>query len=177
MVDILYNIDKAIVDFIHYGLQCKALDFIMPKITLLGDAGLVWIVISVILISNKKYRKIGFSCILALIISALFTDVTIKQFIQRARPITQYPITNPLIKIPSTFSFPSGHTSSSFAAAWVLYRRMDKYKVLYLILAVAIAFSRMYLYVHYPSDVIGGILVGIISATLAMVLVNKYVKK
>lgn len=177
MIDILYNIDKAIVDFIHYGLQCKALDFIMPKITLLGDAGLVWIVISVILISNKKHRKIGLSCILALIISALFTDVTIKQFIQRARPITEYPITNPLIKIPSTFSFPSGHTSSSFAAAWVLYRRMDKYNFLYLILAASIAFSRMYLYVHYPSDIVGGILVGIISATLSMVLVNKYIKK
>lgn len=177
MIDTLYNIDKAIVDFIHYGLQCRPLDFIMPKITMLGDAGLIWIVISVILISNKKYRKIGFSCILALIISVLFTDVTIKQFIQRARPITEYPITNPLIKIPTTFSFPSGHTSSSFAAAWVLYRSMDKYNVLYLILAASIAFSRMYLYVHYPSDIVGGILVGIISATLSMVLVNKYTKK
>ncbi len=114
---------------------------------------------------------------MALIISVLFTDVTIKQFIQRARPITEYPITNPLIKIPTTFSFPSGHTSSSFAAAWVLYRSMDKYNVLYLILAASIAFSRMYLYVHYPSDIVGGILVGIISATLSMVLVNKYTKK
>ena len=177
MVDTLFNIDKAIVDFIHFGLKNSIFDFLMPKITHLGDIGIIWIVISIALIITKKYRKIGITSILALLLSLLFTDATIKQFIQRQRPITRYPIENALIAIPTTFSFPSGHTSSSFAAAWVLYRQMDKYKLSFLILAALIAFSRMYLYVHYLSDVVAGVLVGIISATLAIIIVNKAVNR
>lgn len=173
MVDFLHGIDKSIVDFIHYGLQNVIFDFLMPKITFLGDSGMIWIIISILLICTKKYRKIGYTCALALIFSLLFTDLSIKQWVQRPRPITMYPIANPLIKIPTSFSFPSGHTSSAFAAAWVLYRTMDKYKVGYLILAGLMAFSRMYLYVHYLSDIAGGVVVGIISATLAMIIVNK----
>jgi len=173
MFDALYNIDKAIVDFVHFGLKNDILDYLIPKITYLGELGIVWIVISIILIVNKKYRKIGITCILALLLSLLFTDLSIKQVIQRQRPIMRYPIENPLIAIPKSYSFPSGHTSSSFAAAWVLYRQIDKYKLTFLMLAALIAFSRMYLYVHYLSDVIGGILVGIISATLAIVIINK----
>lgn len=177
MIDFLYGIDKAIVDFIHYGLKNSAFDFLMPKITFLGDSGLIWIIISLLLMFTKKYRKIGFTCALGLIFSLLFTDLSIKQWVQRPRPITMYPIENPLIKTPTSYSFPSGHTSSSFAAAWVLYRIMDKYKLWYLVLAALISFSRMYLYVHYLSDIVGGIVIGIISATLAMVIINKLTDK
>ncbi|WP_017414050.1 phosphatase PAP2 family protein [Clostridium tunisiense] len=176
-MEFLHSIDKSIVDFVHYGLQNSLFDFLMPKITALGEAGIIWIVISLILIATKKHRKTGITCLVALFLSLLFTDLSIKQIVQRPRPITAYPIENSLIKIPTSYSFPSGHTSSSFAAAWVLYRIMDKYKLCYLALAGIMAFSRMYLYVHYLSDVVGGIVVGIISATLAMIIVNKYVKR
>ena len=177
MVDTLYNIDKAIVDFIHFSLKNNILDYIIPKITNLGELGLIWIIISIILLISKRYRKIGFTCILALLLSLLFTDLSIKQLVQRQRPIIRYPIENSIIAIPTSYSFPSGHTSSSFAAAWVLYRQMDKYKLTFLVLAGLIAFSRMYLYVHYLSDVIAGVLVGIISATLAIIIINKAYEK
>ena len=176
-MEFLQSLDKVIVDFIHYGLQNSIFDFLMPKITALGEAGIIWIIISLILISTKKYRKVGITCIIALFISLLFTDLSIKKIVQRPRPITLYPIENALIKVPTSYSFPSGHTSSSFAAAWVLYRSMDRYKLAYLGIAVIMAFSRMYLYVHYLSDVVGGAVIGIISATLAMVLVNKYFQR
>jgi undecaprenyl-diphosphatase len=173
MIDFFHGVDKSILDFIHYGFKNQLFDFFMPKITFLGEAGLIWILISIILIYTKKYRKIGYTCVLALIFSLIFNDLTIKELVQRPRPITLYPIENPLVKIPNSFSFPSGHTSSSFAAAWVIYRTIDKYKLGYLILAGLMAFSRMYLYVHYLSDIVGGMMVGIICATLAMVIVNK----
>ncbi|MEG2289150.1 MAG: phosphatase PAP2 family protein [Clostridium sp.] len=172
----LYSIDKGITDFIHYGLQNDFFDAIMPYITKLGDVGIVWIVISIILMCMKKYRRVGFACLLSLITCAILTEGIIKHIFERVRPIVAYPIDNPLIKLPTSSSFPSGHTGSSVAVTYVLCTYIKRYKPYFISLAVLIGFSRIYLYVHYFSDILGGVVVGIISGILAVYIIKKIYK-
>jgi undecaprenyl-diphosphatase len=173
----LYGIDKGITDAIHFGLQNKFFDAIMPFITRLGDIGFIWIVISIILICTKKYRKVGMASLLAISISTILTEGIIKHLVERVRPIIAYPIDNPLIKLPTSSSFPSGHTASSIAVAYVLSTYIKRYKFYFISLAVLIGFSRIYLYVHYFSDVLGGAVVGLISGILSVYIVRKISEK
>lgn len=176
-MDFIYSIDKAITDFIHFGLQNEIFDFIMPFITKLGDIGFVWIIISVTLLITKKYRRIGFTCILALILSTILTEGILKHLVERVRPLVANPIEKPLISIPTTFSFPSGHTGASVAVAFVLCKYLYKYKLGFITLAFLIAFSRIYLYVHYFFDVMGGVIVGLISGILAIYIMKNWIVK
>lgn len=169
----LYGIDKGITDTVHFGLQNKIFDTIMPFITRLGDAGFIWITISIILICTKKYRKVGITSLLAISIGTILTEGVIKHLVERVRPIIAYPIDNPLIKLPISFSFPSGHTASSIAVAYVLSTYIKRYKFYFISLAVLIGFSRIYLYVHYFSDVLGGAVVGLVSGILAVYIMGK----
>ncbi|WP_346930672.1 phosphatase PAP2 family protein [Clostridium sp.] len=173
----LYGIDKGITDAIHFGLQNKVFDAIMPFITRLGDAGFIWITVSIILICTKKYRKVGITSLLAISISTILTEGIIKHLVERIRPIIAYPIDNPLIKLPTSSSFPSGHTASSIAVAYVLSTYIKRYKFYFISLAVLIGFSRIYLYVHYFSDVLGGAVVGLISGILSVYIVRKISEK
>lgn len=152
-------------------------EWMMPLwtfITSLGDGGWLWIVISVILLIPKRTRHVGITALLALGIGALITNVALKNIVARIRP---YEVINGLILLvekQSDFSFPSGHSCASFAAAMVYYKMLPKkYGVSAVVLASLIAFSRLYVGVHYPSDVIAGILVGIFSAWFACKLVKK----
>ncbi|MEG1256159.1 phosphatase PAP2 family protein [Clostridium sp.] len=172
----LYGIDKGITDFIHYGLQNDFFDAIMPFITRLGDIGFVWIAISVVLMCIKKYRRVGLACLLSLIICTVLTEGIIKHIFDRIRPIIAYPIDNPLINLPISSSFPSGHTGSSVAVTYVLCTYIKKSKPYFISLAALIGFSRIYLYVHYFSDVLGGVLVGIISGILVVYIMKKIYK-
>ncbi len=174
-MDFIYAIDKAITDFIHFGLQNEIFDFLMPLITRLGDIGFIWIIISVVLVLTKKYRRIGFTCILALILSTILTEGILKHLVERTRPLIVNPIETPLIPIPVTFSFPSGHTGASVAVAFVLCKYLPRYKLGFITLAFLIAFSRIYLYVHYFFDVIGGVIVGITSGVLAIYIIEKWI--
>lgn len=173
----LYGIDKGITDAIHFGLQNKFFDIIMPFITKLGDVGFIWIAISIILICTKKYRKVGITSLLAISIGTILTEEIIKHLVERVRPIIAYTIVNPLVKPPNSFSFPSGHTASSIAVAYVLSTYLKRYKFYFISLAVLIGFSRIYLYVHYFSDVLGGAVVGLISGILAVYIVRKITER
>ncbi len=173
----LYGIDKGITDAIHFGLQNKIFDTMMPFITRLGDAGFIWIAISIILICTKKYRKVGITSLLAISIGTILTEGVIKHLVERVRPIIAYPIDNPLIKLPISFSFPSGHTASSIAVAYVLSTYIKRYKFYFISLAILIGFSIIYLYVHYFSDVLGGAVVGLVSGILAVYIMGKINKQ
>ncbi len=154
-----------------------ALDAFWVFVTHLGDGGYLWIAIGVLLLLFKKTRAVGVSVLLALLINLCITNISLKNIIARPRPFNVNPELVTLIKHPSSFSFPSGHTSGSFTAALVLYHLMPKkIGVPAVVLATMIGFSRMYVGVHYPTDVLGGIVVGIVASTVA-ILVVRYVKE
>ncbi len=152
--------EVGILEFIAENLRCGFLDLIMPIITALGDAGIVWIACAVILLFFKKTRKTGIAMGIALVLGLIFCNGTLKPLVARTRPYDVAGIEPYLIDRPSDFSFPSGHTTASFEGAAVLFIKHRKYGIAALVLAALIAFSRMYLFVHYPTDIIGGIVLG-----------------
>lgn len=158
------------------SIHSPILDKIMVFITSLGNGGIVWIVIALILFfqRDKKYKREALYISLGLIIFSIIGLLILKPLIGRPRPFTVGNF-DLLIKKPMGSSFPSGHTGSSFAAAWGIFHFRKKEGILALILACLIGFSRMYLSVHYPTDVLAGIVVGILSSIEARTLVKKYV--
>lgn len=167
-MNFITNWDISILKFINDHMHTGILDKIMPIITKLGDVGIIWFVISIALIISKKYRRVGWVCILSLFISSLIGEVFLKHVIQRTRPFNIVPGISLLVKKPITTSFPSGHTTASFAVAYVISKTIKKFKPYVIILAVLIAFSRLYLFVHYPTDVLSGIVIGLVSGMLAV---------
>ena len=161
-VEQLMNFDMVILDLIQGNMKSGLMDSIMPLISHLGDSGLVWIILSIGLVIPKKTRKLGFVMIIALVLNGIICNIILKPMLARLRPFDVNTSIKLLINKPRDFSFPSGHTSASFTAASVLFFRRSKLFVPSLILATLIGFSRLYLYVHYPSDVVGGIILGIV---------------
>lgn len=140
---------------------------VMPFVSTLGNKGLIWIALAVVLLCIPKYRKQGLVLLLALGFSCLVGEGIIKHLVARGRPFWDNPELPLLITPPSGYSFPSGHTMSSFTAATVLWNENRKWGIAAAILAVMIGFSRIYLSVHYPSDVLSGAVLGVICGTLA----------
>ncbi len=172
------NFDLPILDWIMENLWCPFLDFLMPLITLLGDAGIFWIAMAVVLLFFPKTRKIGLGMGAALLIGVLVCNVTLKPLVARIRPydyqLEHFGKVIPLlIEAQHDFSFPSGHTIASFEAATVLMIHSKKAGIPALILATLIAFSRLYLYVHYPTDVLASVVLGIGIGFLGNWLVSK----
>ena len=173
IVTFINELDVGILRGIQDVFQSSLLDKVMPIITSLGNGGVLWIIISLMLIITKKYRKAGIIALMALLITTILGEVIIKNIIQRARPFIDNEGIKLLIPEPTSFSFPSGHTGSSFASAFALAVNIKGYGRLFLLLAALIAFSRLYLYVHYPSDILGGIVLGALSAYLAQVIYKR----
>lgn len=126
-----------------------------------------------ILISIKKYRKEGIVLLSALVLATILGEGFLKHLIKRPRPFLEVQSIKLLISKPSSYSFPSGHTTSSFAAAGVLGYYFKRYKVYFYTLAILISFSRLYLFVHYPSDVIAGTILGLFSSAVVLKFSNK----
>ncbi len=169
--------DFPILDWIAANLRCGFLDAVMPIITLLGDAGIFWIAVAVVLLFFPKTRKIGLTMGAALLIGLLVCNVTMKPLFARIRPYDLkaemgQSITL-LIEAQHDFSFPSGHTLASFEAATAITIYNKKWGIAALVLATLIAFSRLYLYVHYVTDVLFSVAAGIGIAFLAAWLVKK----
>ena len=171
------SFDLPILDWIQANLQCTFLDKIMPLITVLGDGGAFWIACAVLMMLLKKYRKAGISAGLALIFGLVICNMILKPTVARIRPYDYQEqlgiMINLLIEKEHSLSFPSGHTIASFEAATAILLRHKKLGIAAMILAILIAFSRMYLYVHYPTDVIASVFLGIGLAFLASWIVNK----
>lgn len=160
MFEWIQNLDWTILHWIRDTLQCGVLDFLMPKITALGNGGAVWIVVAGALTISQKYRKYGIAMLAALSAGVLVGNVCLKHLIARSRPcwLENVPL---LIANPTDYSFPSGHTLSSVIGATVLTRANRKFGLIAIPLAALIAASRLYLYVHFPSDVLAAAVLGI----------------
>ncbi len=149
------------------------LDKIMIFITSLGDKGMVWIVLALVLLLFKKTRRCGVAVLVALALQLLLGNILLKNIFARLRPFYDYPTVKLLIDKPGGFSFPSGHTFSSFAAAASVLLYNKKIGIPAIVLASLIAFSRLYLFVHYPTDILAGIFFGILVAFAAKFLAEK----
>ena len=169
--------DDAILLFIGNHLHCGFLDAVMPVVTSLGDLGIVWIAVAAFLFFLKKEKKWAGLMLCALLATVVLGDGIIKPIIERMRPFLSDPHIVLLIPPPSGFSFPSGHSGSSFAAATVLCFYHKKAGAAALLLAFLIAFSRLYLSVHYPSDVLAGALLGVAVAFCTVWAARKLEKK
>ncbi|MDD7281709.1 MAG: phosphatase PAP2 family protein [Erysipelotrichaceae bacterium] len=155
------------------NLRTPILDSFMCFITKSGNGGLIWIVLVIVLLTMKKTRKLGILMGIALCFEVAICNGLLKNLFQRIRPCDMNSAISLLISRPSDYSFPSGHTASSFAVvSLLLFMKYKKLGLVCLVLACLIVFSRMYLYVHYPSDVLGGILVGILCGYCAYRLRN-----
>ena len=171
------SFDLPILDWIAANLWCPFLNAVMPVITLLGDAGIFWIAIAVALLFFPKTRKIGLGMGAALIIGLLVCNVTLKPLVARIRPYDyqaeHFGVTiKLLIEAQHDFSFPSGHTIASFEACTVMLLGSKKLGIPATLLAILIAFSRMYLYVHYPTDVIASVILGTLFGVIGYLVAN-----
>lgn len=175
----LLNLDKTLLHFFSVTLSNPVFDKVMPFVTNLNNHGEIWIAMSIILMINKNtaVRRLGVSMLIAVAFGYLIGEAGIKNLVERQRPIGTEFSYDFIIRKPSSYSFPSGHTVSSFAAfgAWLFSKA--KYKYWVLALASLIAFSRLYLHVHYPSDVLGGILLGLICGKVGVYLGNAFYRK
>lgn len=171
MLDFLRKVDNIILNWINVRLRNKTFDKIMPIITSIGNLGIVWIIISVLLLLRKNnYKVLGQMIIISLIITTIIGEGIIKNIVKRKRPFYGDDDKKILITRPITYSFPSGHTASSFAVATVFIKTDNAASLGIVLLANLIAFSRVYLGVHYPSDVIGGGIIGTICGFITFIL-------
>lgn len=173
-MEALINLDGNILLFIQEYIRQDWMTPFWTMITSLGNGGRFWIGLSILLLIPKKTRKAGIVALLAMILNLLFTNVVLKNMFARIRPYEVIAGLRILIDPEKSFSFPSGHTACSFAAAYAYYRcsTQKRWGIAALVLAGLIGFSRLYVGVHYPTDVIGGALIGIFAAWLASVAVK-----
>ena len=170
--------DHSILYWIQESLRTEALSPAVKFITHLGDAGLFWILLALALTFFRKTRRVGVTCIISMIIGLVITNLVIKNWAARIRPYDFFNDLSIIIERQKDFSFPSGHTSNSFACAWVIFRMAKKrYGVPALLLAILISLSRLYVGVHYPTDVAAGVVIGIVSAECARLIVRAMRKR
>ncbi|MGH4050019.1 MAG: phosphatase PAP2 family protein [Clostridium sp.] len=173
MISLMQRFDSSILLYIKDNMHGTIMDKSMVISTYLGNGGVIWIIIIVMLLINKKYRKIGFMALGALVLSTILGEEILKNVVRRIRPSENISAMDLLISKPLSYSFPSGHTTSSFAVAGVLVRYFKRYAVAFLGLASLIGFSRLYLYVHYPTDILAGIVLGLLCSAIIIHLFDK----
>ena len=170
-METITRLDLAVLDSLQ-KLHCAFLNAFFSFFTYIGDGGAVWILAAILLMCFKKYRKTGVCVSLALIMEVLLNEKIIKELVRRPRPFTLRPEIDTIVHRPSSFSFPSGHTCSSFAAATVIFMYNKRLGIAAYAVAALIGFSRNYFFIHYPTDVICGALFGMIYGIAAVMIVR-----
>lgn len=167
------NLDGEILLQIQQHLRTDMLTPFMKIVTFLGNGGWFWILCAVVLLAIPKTRKTGYAAVFSLIFGAIVTNLLLKNIVARPRPFAEIEALIPLIAKPTDFSFPSGHTTASFAVTLVMLRMLPKkIGIPAVVLAALVAFSRLYLGVHYPTDVLVGFVVALVGSLLAVWIVR-----
>lgn len=166
-------------DFLYalQSLHQPWLNPIMIFVSKIGEAGAVWVAISLVLLFFRKTRRCGIAMLFSMILTFVLGNLVLKNLIARPRPCMVDSSVALLVPFPSEFSFPSGHTMNGFTAAATIFLCHRKAGAAALLGAALIAFSRMYLFVHFPTDILGGILIGVLDAILVYFLYTKRSKR
>lgn len=211
MLEAIYNFDLSVFNAV-FSLHNEVLNTVMTVITHLGEAGVLWIVIAILMLLFKKTRKYGLMLAGALIVMEIANNEILKELIARPRPFYvfnpdaipadhkyldellpkclekvkdfpelasrwvaeyQYP---DIVPAPSSWSFPSGHTSSAFASATAIFAANKKWGIGAYAFAALMGFTRLYLGVHYFTDVLAGAVVGIIYGIIGILIVKGIIK-
>lgn len=178
MVAALSAWEAGLLLWIQTFLRNGVTDPVVSFFTHLGDHGALWIVLTLLLLLHPKTRRVGLAAALGLLFSLLFTNLCLKLIFQRPRPWVDFPALVPLVAEPDPNSFPSGHTSAAFAFAFATLRELPRrwLRILVLALAVLMGLSRLYVGVHYPTDVLVGAGVGFLAGTLGWALAHRLVQ-
>lgn len=176
MLDWIQNIDWSVLHWIRDTLQCGALDVLMPIITMLGNGGCVWLLAAIAMLISKKYRRYGLAMLAGLAAGVLIGNLGMKNIFARPRPCWLETVTL-LIASPTDYSFPSGHTLASVIGAYVVTAANRKFGIIAIPLAALVAFSRLYLYVHFPSDVLASVVLGVVIAFVSVTLFDRLKKR
>ena len=165
---LLWKFDFQILFFIKDHIRNDFLNVIVPFYTTLGDDGIIWIVVGLVMLIPKKTRKCGIMVLVALLVMLVTNNIILKNLIARTRPYATYPELvadlADLIHIPKSYSFPSGHTVSAMAVAFTILTQHKKLGIVAFVMAFLMGLSRLYVGVHFPTDVYGGIIVGALIA-------------
>ena len=173
----LTELDFSVLYAIQDALRCGFLDFLMPKITALGNFGIIWILTGAVLLCTKKYRRYGVLLLMGLALGFLTGNVILKHAVARPRPCWLDTGVQLLIGVPGDYSFPSGHTLASVIGATVLTGADRRFAPVAIPLAVLIAFSRLYLFVHFPSDVLASVAIGLIIGGLVLFAHSRWMRR
>ncbi|MGY3755661.1 phosphatase PAP2 family protein [Helcococcus kunzii] len=174
MPTIINKFDFAILKFIQENFKSTFMDKLMVFFTSIGDMAVVWIAISIIFLLIKKRRNTGIKIILGLIVVAILGNLIFKNIFSRLRPFWVDETIKVIITKPVGYSFPSGHTFSSFVAATIIFFDNKKLGYFSFLLATLISFSRAYLFVHFPTDIFVGMLLGVLLGVIINKLYDRY---
>lgn len=172
MLETLAGLEGPFLLWVQEAVRQPWLDPLMEGYTRLGNAGLLWIVCSLLLLCFPKTRKAGALSLTAMVFGLLCTNVVLKHLVGRTRPWLDVAGLIPLVSEPDPNSFPSGHTCAAFAAGMVWMRTLPErwMQVGAVVLAAWMGLSRLYVGVHYPTDVVAGAVVGSLCAWMALKL-------
>ena len=178
MINWFTQLDFSVLYWIQHTFRCAVFDYFMPKITFLGELGLIWLVFAAILLCLPKYRRAGILLLASLAIGVLIGNVALKNLFLRSRPCWLDPSVRLLISVPRDYSFPSGHTATAFALATSLCVKYPKWYVIgpSALWACSVGMSRMNEGVHYPSDVLAGAVIGA-GCAVVNIYVNRWLNK
>lgn len=169
----IQSLEFAILNWIQLHLRCGFLDAVLPAVSHLADHGEIWILLALILLLARRTRRQGAAVACALLLDLVSCNLLLKPLIGRVRPFAVNTAVELLVDAPPDASFPSGHTAVSFAAVFALRASGSPLWKPAAVLAGVIAFSRMYLYVHWPTDILGGVVLGALVGWLGAKLVEK----
>lgn len=173
MLETIFRTDFEILEFISENLRCGFMDVLMKLFTYAGNWGILWIAITIVLLISKKHRRLGITMAIGLILCLGIGNLLLKPLVGRDRPFIIDPRIVTIISPPSGYSFPSGHTFSSFTSAAIIAMHSRKTGIYAIAAAVFIGFSRLYFCVHFPSDVLCGAVFGVITGVIVYRIMNR----